>query len=200
MLNFFLDALLYGVFVVPHLIMTRSWFKRAVWGNPAGSPAEWRVYILVSVATWYAVLIFARPLPGGELTFGDFDGVIKFLATLAFLWSIVLFFQGVSFAMLDGLLGVPGAAGQFSHGAETPLVTEGPYAEVRHPMYRAATLVSVCSLVIHPNFAQLFWVAAIGATFLGFIPVEEAQMIEARGDDYRQYKLRTPYRLFRGIW
>src|SRR5262249_8686438 len=106
----------------------------------------------------------------------------------------------VSFEMTDGLLGVPGAVSQYSHGAETPLFTDGPYADVRHPMYRAAMFASLSSLFIHPNVAQLFWVAVIGTTFLAFIPVEEAQLIAARGDDYREYQRRTPYRLFRGLW
>jgi protein-S-isoprenylcysteine O-methyltransferase Ste14 len=40
----------------------------------------------------------------------------------------------------------------------------------------------------------------IGASFIGFIPVEEAQLMAARGDDYRRYREQTPYRLFRGVW
>jgi protein-S-isoprenylcysteine O-methyltransferase Ste14 len=198
--SFAVNLLLYAAFIVPHLLMTRSWFKRAVWGAPAGSAAERRVYILVSIGTWFAVFALHRPMPGGELAPGSGVAVLQFVGDLIFLWSVVLFFQGVTFEMLDGLLGVPGAVEQFSHGAETPLLSEGPYAEVRHPMYRAAILVGLSSLAIHPNVAQLFWVAAIAASFIGFIPVEEAQMIAARGDDYRRYQARTPYRLFRGIW
>ena len=63
----------------------------------------------------YAVLLLMWPLPGEELTYGSpggiLDSVIKFLALLAFLWSLLLFFQGATFAMLDGLLGVPGRSG-----------------------------------------------------------------------------------------
>jgi protein-S-isoprenylcysteine O-methyltransferase Ste14 len=67
-------------------------------------------------------------------------------------------------------------------------------------MYRAAILGGICGLLAHPNPAQLFWTLLIGATFVAFIPVEEAQMTAARGDDYRHYMEATPYRLFRGIW
>jgi protein-S-isoprenylcysteine O-methyltransferase Ste14 len=116
------------------------------------------------------------------------------------LWSVLLFFEGASRESLDGLLGVPGSGMKYSHGGETPLFTDGPYAQVRHPMYRAALLAGTCALVVHPHAGQVLWTAMIGLTFIGFIPVEEAQLRAARGEDYRRYCQQTPYRLFRGIW
>lgn len=195
------DLGLYLAFVAPHLLMTRSWFKKAVWGSPAGHPTERRFYILFTLVTWFAVVLLQRPLPGAELAVSPwFDTGLRFAGTMAFLACFLLFFQGVTFAMIDGLLGVPGAAGAYSHGAQTPLFTEGSYAQVRHPMYRAAVLAGLSSLLIHPSLAQIFWVALIGGTFVGFIPVEERQLIAARGEDYHKYRERTPYRLFPGIW
>ncbi len=204
--NFGYNLAVYGGFIVLHLIMTRSWFKRALWGNPAGSPRERRVYIATSVATWFAVLYLQRPLPYATIAFPDglvalhVPGVLRFAGFCAFLASFLLFFQGISFAMIDGLLGVPGAAGGYTHGAATPLFTEGAYAEVRHPMYRAVLLAGISALIYHPTLAQVFWTALIGGSFIAFIPVEEAQLIAARGDDYRKYRECTPYRLFKGIW
>ena len=40
----------------------------------------------------------------------------------------------------------------------------------------------------------------ISATFVLFIPVEEAQLIAARGDAYRAYMQKTQWRLVPGIW
>jgi protein-S-isoprenylcysteine O-methyltransferase Ste14 len=199
--NFRFNLLLYAAFVAPHLVMTRPWFKRAVWGNPAGSPAERRVYIAIAVVTWLAVLALHRPVPGGEVELPHWLAVIvHFSGVVGFLYCFFLFVQGATLNVLDGLLGVPGAAMSFSHGPETPLFTDGPYAEVRHPMYRAALLAGLSSLLIYPNAGQLLWAVLIAVTFIGFIPVEEAQLIRARGDDYRRYRERTPYRLIKGIW
>jgi protein-S-isoprenylcysteine O-methyltransferase Ste14 len=200
--NYGINILLYAAFVVPHLIMTRSWWKRLVSGNPAGSPRERRLYITITVVTWLAILALQRPLPGPAVEFGNptIQALVAFAGYGLFLWAAIMFFEGVTTAMIDGLLGVPGSVSAYSHGVETPLFTDGPYARVRHPMYRAAILAGLCSLLIHPNVAQLFWAGLIGGTFLAFIPVEEAQMIRARGDDYRQYQQRTPWRLFRGVW
>ena len=169
----------------------------AVWGQPDSTPRERRFYILVTVITWLAVVWLQRPVPGFAL---ELPEAIHVGGVVVFLLCVLLFFNGLSFSAIDGLLGVPGSVSAYSHGPETPLFTEGPYAQVRHPMYRAALLAGICSLLIHPNAAQLLWILSIGATFIAFIPVEEAQMTAARSGDYWKYKQQTPYRLFKGIW
>jgi protein-S-isoprenylcysteine O-methyltransferase Ste14 len=191
------NAALYAAFIIPHLIMTRSWFKRAVWHNPAGTPGERRVYITITVLTWLAIIAVHQPMPGPAIAV---HYVVRFIGVVVFLIGFMMFFEGVTRPMLDGLVGVPGSVGAYSHGPESPLFTEGQYAEVRHPMYRAFILMGLASLLVHPNVAQLFWVALFGGTFLAFIPVEEAQMIRARGEDYRSYMSQTRWRLVRGIW
>jgi protein-S-isoprenylcysteine O-methyltransferase Ste14 len=195
--NLTFNVMLYGAFIVPHLVMTRSWFKRIVWGTPYSTPRERRFYVLFTTVTWLAAMWFQRPIPGAALALPE---VAQFAGTVCFLICILVFFQGITFDLINGMLEVPGAVSSYSHGPETPLFTEGPYAEVRHPMYRGALLAGVSALAIHPNAGQLLWTVMIGLTFILFIPVEEAQMIAARGDDYRSYQRRTPYRLFKGIW
>ncbi len=195
--NLAFNLLLYAVFITPHLVMTRAWFKQALWGNPAGTPAERRVYITVTVVLWLAVVILHEPAPGVELALA---GWIRFAGCVFFLWAFFSFFEGATMNMVDGLLGVPGSVSAYSHGPETPLFTEGAYARVRHPQYRAFILAALASLLIHPNMGQLFWVLILSGTFLAFIPVEEAQLLRARGDDYRSYVERTPWRLFQGFW
>lgn len=188
---------LYLAFAVPHLIMTRGWFKQAVWGHPSGSPAERRVYITVGIGLWLLVLLLHRPLPGPAF---DPPELLRFVGVLGFLLSVVAFFEGSTFAALDGLLGVPGGHMSHSHGSETPLLTEGAYGRVRHPMYRAALCGGLCSVLIHGNVAALFWALLVGSTFVLFIPIEERQLVAARGQVYLDYCQQTPYRLFRGIW
>src|SRR5579884_3388053 len=46
--NYAYNLALYAVFAIPHLVMTRAWFKRQVWGIAEGSPRERRVYILTT--------------------------------------------------------------------------------------------------------------------------------------------------------
>lgn len=200
-INYAYNVGLYAIFLVPHLIMTRAWFKKAVWGYEAGHPRERRFYILVTTVMWLGVVWLHRPVPGGEIVYpGGWEDLFVFVGTVLFLMFLKLFFEGFSLDALDGFLGVPGSVAAFSHGPETPLFTEGRYAQVRHPMYQSLFLMGFASLLVHPHLAQLFWVAIIGLPFLLFIPVEEAQMIAARGDDYRNYMKQTPWRLIPGIW
>jgi len=200
-INWAFNAGLYAVFIVPHLIMTRSWFKKAVWKRPEGHPRERRFYIFVTIVTWFAVIGLHRPVSGGMLHYPEqWAGEIRFAGLVFFLIFMKLFFEGVPNVAIDGLLGVPGKVSAFSHGPETPLFTEGRYAQVRHPMYQAVLLALLSSLIMHPHVAQLFWGGLVGATFVLFSPIEERQLIRARGEDYLNYKKQTPWRLFRGIY
>ena len=67
-------------------------------------------------------------------------------------------------------------------------------------MYRAAFFLTFSSLLIHPHAGQLLFAILTSASFLGFIPFEERQLVRARGETYREYMRTTPYRVFRGIW
>ena len=192
------NAGLYACFFAPHHVMTRGWYKKALFGSPAGSARERQIYITVSVVTWWIVLLLQFPLPGFFYVEMPYWGHL--LGASVFVLSLMLFFQGITFPMIDGLLGVPGSAMGFAHGAEVPLFTEGPYAQVRHPMYRGALLAGLASIVVYPGLAQIFWALLIGGAFVAFIPVEEQQMLAARGQAYLDYKQKTPYRLIRGVW
>ncbi|MFI5397475.1 MAG: methyltransferase family protein [Candidatus Binatia bacterium] len=196
-LNYVFDLALYGAWAAVHLVMTRPWFKARAYGARTGSPFERQVFIVTTVITWLAVLWYHRPVPGGSIVL---SGPVRFAAQVGFLACVFAFFEGATFAALDGFLGVPGAAMSHSQGTETPLLTEGRYAQIRHPQYQAAILAGLCSLLIHPNVAQVLWCLLIGGTFVAFIPVEEAQLLAARGDAYAAYVQRTPWRLIPGVW
>jgi protein-S-isoprenylcysteine O-methyltransferase Ste14 len=72
------------------------------------------------------------------------------------------------------------------------LVTTGVYAQVRHPMYTCFWLMALAQVLMLPN-----WVAGpagligFGTLFFGRVGREEAMMINAFGDEYRDYMRRT---------
>jgi protein-S-isoprenylcysteine O-methyltransferase Ste14 len=196
-INYLYDLLLYGAYITVHLLMTRPAWKRLLTGRPEGTPAERRVYIVVAVATWLAVYALHWPVPGPAV---EPPPWLRYLALCGVLLGFFAFLEGATFERTAGLLGVPGAVMSYSHGAETPLMTEGSYAHVRHPMYRGFLLMLAASLLVHPNAGQLFWGVMFALTFVGFVPVEEAQLIAQRGEQYRLYMETTRYRLIRGVW
>jgi protein-S-isoprenylcysteine O-methyltransferase Ste14 len=195
--NFLFAAALYVAWAGVHLAMTSDRFKRTVYGDRAGSLIERRIYILVTVTTWLAVLWYHPPLPGPAI---DVPGPLRFAATVGFLMAFFAFLEGMTFASLDGLIATPGTEMAYSHGTETTLLTAGRYAKVRHPMYQAVIQAGLCSLIIHANLAQLLWVLMVGGTFIAFIPIEESRLLAKRGDEYTAYMLETPWRLVRRVW
>jgi len=195
--NYAYDAVLYLVYVGIHYVMMTPAFKKALTGRPQGTPAERRLFITVAIVTWIAVYAAHKPLPGPGYIAAPW---VVYLGTCLFLLAFLAFLEGATFEGLGGLLGIPGAEQTHSVASVTPLLTTGSYASVRHPMYRGATFMGLVSVLVHPNAAQLAWAVAVALTFIGFIPIEEAQLLRARGDEYRAYMAVTRYRIFRGIW
>ena len=111
-----------------------------------------------------------------------------------------MFFEYANFGAINALFGVSKDAMSHTAGAETPLMTEGSYAQVRHPMYRAAIVLYMSSFIMHPNAAQLLFAAMVTASFVVFIPIEEAGLIKGRGDQYRDYQKAVKWRVIPGIW
>ncbi len=195
--NLTFNILLYAAFIAVHIMMTMPAFKRALFRNPQGTPFERRVFVTISIVTWVGLYALHKPVGGFDLASPVW---VQFVGICGVLLGVIAFFEFATFESLKSLLGVPGAPLSHSAGAETPLMTEGPYASVRHPMYRAAVLYAFASLLIHPHSGQLLFAVLVGASFVGFIPFEEHQLIRHRGEEYRDYIRRTPHRVFRGLW
>ncbi len=195
--NLVIDVAMYAAYIAVHIGMTLPSFKKAVYGRPEGTPAERQIYVTVAILTW--LVLYGLHLPVGGVGFAP-PAWLQYFGLCAVLLSFVGFFEFATFANLGQLLGVPGAELSHTAGSETPLMTEGPYAAVRHPMYRAAFFLTAASLVIHPNASQLLFAVLTAGSFVGFIPLEERQLLRSRGEAYRDYMRATPYRVFRGIW
>jgi protein-S-isoprenylcysteine O-methyltransferase Ste14 len=196
-LHYAYNAALFAAYMLVHTIMMMPWFKKLVSKDPAGSPSERRLYMIVAVVTWIGLYLAHWPVPGPTLVLPEW---LAYLGACAFMMSFLAFVEGSTFESIKSFAGVPGYGQTHGAAAQTPLQTEGSYASVRHPMYRGAVLMGLTSLLIHPNAAQLAWAMVMGVSFIAFIPFEERQLIAGRGDEYREYMRRTPYRIARGIW
>jgi protein-S-isoprenylcysteine O-methyltransferase Ste14 len=187
---------MYAVFIAIHIALTMPVVKTVIYGVRAGTPLERRIYIMIAVVTWVLLYWLHKPVPGFAWTAPAW---LRYIGLCSTLLALMAFYEFATFAGLDQLLGIA-AALSHSVGAESPLMMDGPYANVRHPMYRAAFFATFASLLIHPNAGQLLFAVMVTASFILFIPFEEHQLLKARGDEYRAYIVRTPYRVFRGLW
>jgi protein-S-isoprenylcysteine O-methyltransferase Ste14 len=74
---------------------------------------------------------------------------------------------------------------------EHRLVTTGPYAWVRHPLYSAMLLWGTGVALVTANWVFVLMAAAVIIGMAARVPREEQMMLEAFGDEYRTYMGRT---------
>lgn len=80
------------------------------------------------------------------------------------------------------------------------LITTGVYRTIRHPMYTAIFLFVIAQALLLPNWlAGPSGLVAFGLMYALRVGPEERMMIEAFGDEYRDYMRRTK-RLIPGVF
>ena len=193
--NYFFNLLLFLGFMVVHIVMLLPGFKKLIYRKPHSIPVERRIYVMISIITWLLVYILHKPVPGLALPGNIW---IQYLGICGVLAGILMFFEGATLEFLNGFVATPGS--NMSHSADTPLMTEGSYAKVRHPMYRGAVIYMFASLLIHPHTGQLLFVIVVALGFVLFIPFEEKALIKTRGNEYLEYMKVVRYRILPGIW
>ncbi len=164
-----------------------SLLKRRIRTNETRTQQKW----VIVGSTTYLLVIFI--LPGLDVRFGwshvpawvslVSDGIIVGAFTL---YNLVLKTNTFASRVIEV------EAGQ-------QVITSGPYAFVRHPMYLAMSLMMTASPIALgsywaalPSFAFIFLLAARAKN------EEELLMNELKG--YREYMQKTRYRLFPGVW
>lgn len=71
------------------------------------------------------------------------------------------------------------------------LVTTGPYARTRHPMYTALNMFSFSMALTTSNLLVLLFAALVIVPFPWIARKEEKMLLETFGEDYREYMERT---------
>ena len=79
------------------------------------------------------------------------------------------------------------------------VISTGPYAYVRHPMYAGAVPLIVGTPLLLGSWYGLIWAAAMIALF-GLRAVKEENTLKAELEGYDAYAARVRYRLVPGVW
>ena len=79
------------------------------------------------------------------------------------------------------------------------VISTGPYAYVRHPMYAGAVPLIVGTPLLLGSWYGLIWAAAMIALF-GYRAVLEENTLKAELEGYDAYAARVRYRLVPGVW
>jgi methanethiol S-methyltransferase len=184
-----IDLGLLGVFAIQHSLMARPFFKR--WFTRLiPEPAERSTYVLFSSLALIALFAYWQPLGGIVWDVDDAAGRAILYALFGFGWTLVL----VSTFLINHfdlfglrqiwlqLRGVPYAPLKFG--------TPGPYRLVRHPLYVGWFFAFWATPVM--TITHLVFAVATTAYILIAIQLEERDLIDALGDDYRRYRERVP--------
>lgn len=76
---------------------------------------------------------------------------------------------------------------------ETRLVTDGVYAQVRHPQYTGLFLIVFGEGIVHwPTIVSVAAFPVIVIAYTMLARKEERKMLEQFGDEYREYQRRVP--------
>lgn len=159
----------------------------------------------------------ARREPERRQRLESWASKVLIIAILGYLASIVLYMLGVPWIFWSYLamppwlrwLGVIGASSSVllvarihralgrQYSAELAiqkdhvLVTTGPYARTRHPMYTALNMFSFSMAMTTSNLLVLFFAILVILPFPWIAREEEQVLLETFGEEYREYMRRT---------
>lgn len=184
-----INASLLGVFALQHSVMARPAFKRWITGF-IPEAAERSTYVLLSSLALIVLFFYWSPMGGVVWEVQNRVGRGLLFAGFAFGWLLVL---GTSFLInhfdLFGLRQVwKYLRGEPYVGLK--FVTPGPYKLVRHPLYVGWLFAFWCA----PTMTAAHLLFAVGTTayILVAIQLEERDLMDFHGRDYREYRRRTP--------
>ena len=147
--------------------------------------AQWWSRFLSAIGVLFAI---AAPLAelAGLAPFAILDqSAVRFGGVLLVVLGIVVTI-GSQLAMGDSW------RGDVDQDVRTPLVTSGPFALVRNPIFSGAALTVTGLALVVPNFLSLaMLVLFIAGLEIQVRLVEEPYLLRVHGDTYRRYAART---------
>ena len=148
----------------------------------------WWFFVPV-VALWIALPLLAGLRPGGVAAL---PAAVREGPWLVLRWCAVI----VAAGLLVATIRCWKRMGRHWKMAVTPgerqvLITDGPFARVRHPIYGYQILLMIASLAVVPTVPMLFVAAVHLALMLSKSRNEEAYLHGVHGDAYESYVART---------
>lgn len=184
-----IDVGLVGLFGLHHSITARSSFKRW-WTKIIPAPVERATYLYMTAILTVLLVVFWRPIP---VTVWQIQSVVPaaiiylaFGLTWAMMFAATFHFGHFSF------LGLAQAWENFrsSPPRQSSMSARYLYALVRHPISLGWMVTPL--LTPHLTVGHLVFAASTVTYILIATRFEEADLVEALGEDYRNYRQDVP--------
>jgi len=141
-----------------------------------------RVVMFFFLIAWLVLYAINPPWMGGLSA--PFPGWLRWVGFVLGLVSLALW------TWTQAVLGKEWSP-QLQLRGEHHLVTTGPYARVRHPLYTAMFGWGVGVALVTANWVFVILAVAAIAGMMARVPREEQMMLEEFGEEYRAYMQRT---------
>lgn len=185
-----INVVLLGLFAIQHSTMARPGFK-AKWTKIVPEPIERSTYVLITSVLLIVMVLQWRPMTETIIWQVDASAIRAILHGLSVLgFGIVLY----SSCLIDhfDLFGLRQVVLCFRGQPYTSPVfrTRGLYRFIRHPLL-AGFMIAFWSAPTMTAGHLLFAVATTVYMFIG-VTLEERDLLNVLGEDYKQYRARTP--------
>jgi protein-S-isoprenylcysteine O-methyltransferase Ste14 len=179
------DAVLLSVFAIQHSVMARPQFKR-VWTKIVPESLERSTYVLFASLALILLFWLWRPMPTVVWQITDPDIAMAVSGLYGFGWLLVL----LSSFMINHfhLFGLEQATWVLAGRTVDDPVFETPmlYRFVRHPIYLGFIIAFWAAPTM--TLGHLLFAGVTTAYIFVGIALEERDLIEAFGDEYRSYR------------